>query len=194
MPSRVPDAIAAEAAAELRRRREWDEAPQLYHLYVRSGRPAFVPVPLPAYLWLGSDPADVLAYIADRYGKFTDLLRANAEPGLYGAAFRVEMWTAYAPAGDTAARRRLAAEGAARRIYQRPDRAESRVLVAVDRGRVSYQAVQDRGSDEVDIKIFRPEPGRDLVGNIPDALDKIVATCLGVTLPERSLRDDDARP
>jgi hypothetical protein len=90
-PRGIPKAIAGTLAAEIRKRREWDEAPCLYTLYVNGGRARLAPLPLPDHIWSGSPPQVLLA-MADQADFFAPLLQTAAGPGLYGAAFRCEVW------------------------------------------------------------------------------------------------------
>jgi hypothetical protein len=185
-PRGIPKAIAGTLAAEIRKRREWDEAPCLYTLYVNGGRARLAPLPLPDHIWSGSPPQVLLA-MADQADFFAPLLQTAAGPGLYGAAFRCEVWGVSAAASDPAAVRQMTEDGNARRIHARPDRVELRQIWAVDRARVTYVASQERGSDEVETAVHIPEPGMDHTGNIPTALDRLVSAFLGVTMPGRSL-------
>lgn len=188
-PRGIPRAIAEHLAAEIRRRREWDEAPCLYTLYVEGGQPRLGPIPLPDAIWASGPPAQVLLALADGMdGEFARLLQSAAPAGLHGAAFRTEAWMIHAPAGDDAALRKMVADGNARRVSQRPDRVEVRQIWAVDRARTTYMASQARGSSDVLTDVRRPERGMDHVGDIFTGLDGIVSAFLGVTMSERSLK------
>jgi hypothetical protein len=182
----IPNAIAATLGAEIRKRREWDEAPALYTLYVEGGRPRLGQIPVPGRMWAGP-PAQILLAMADGMAEFAPLLQSAAGPGLYGAAFRCEAWGVQAPQGDREALRQMIADGNGRRISTRPDRVEVRQLWAVDRARTTYMASQERGSDEVVTDFRQPDPGMDHTGDIFTALDGLVSAFLGVTLPGRSL-------
>jgi hypothetical protein len=184
--SGIPNVIEATLAAEIRRRREWDEPPCLYVMYVDRGRCALRPLPLPGAVWTGQ-PAQILLRMAGMAEMFTPALQAIAKPGLYGAAFRVESWGIRAPVSDREAVTQALADANGRRISARPDRTEMRQIWAVDRARITYMASQERGSGEVETVIQRPEPGWDHVGTIFEALDRLVSALLGVTMPERSL-------
>ena len=190
----IPRAIAEHLAAEIRRRREWDEAPCLYTLYVEGGQPSLGIIPLPDEIWASGPPAQVLLTIAELAAGDARLFQAVAPAGLYGAAFRCEAWGIHAPAGDDAALRKMVEDGNARRVHERPDRVEVRQIWAVDRARTTYMASQERGSGEVLTDIRRPEPGMDHTGDIFEGLDRLVSAFLGVTLPARSLRMPGARP
>ncbi len=182
--SGIPDAIAAELAAELRRRREWDEPPCVYTVHVDRGRCRLMPVWVPDRIWMTGPPGEILARMAKAGMNIAGPLQSMATPDLYGAAFRCEMWQVHAALGDQGAVRKLVEDGNARRIWSRPDRIEVRQLCAVDRTRITYLATQPRGGDAGTV-IQRPEPGLDHAGVIPEALDQLVSAFLGVTLPER---------
>jgi len=183
----IPRAIAGTLAAEIRKRREWDEAPALYALYVEGGRPRLSQIPVPDRMWAGQ-PAQILLAMADGMAGFAPLLRSAAGPGLFGVAFRCEAWGVQAPPGDREALRQMIVDANARRVHARPDRVEVRQFWAVDRARVTYMASQERGSGEVVTDVRQPEPGMDHVGDIFSALDRLVSAMLGVTMPERSLK------
>ena len=194
-PSGIQRAIAEHLAAEIRRRREWDEAPCLHTLYVEGGQPRLGQIPLPDALWASGPPARVLLALADLGARSNaQLLQSAAPAGLYGLAFRCEAWGITAPQGDEEAVRQMAEDANARRVWQRPDRIEVRQIWAVDRARTTYMASQERGSGDVLTDIRRPEPGMDHTGDIFEGLDRLVSAFLGVTLPARSLRMPGARP
>ena len=117
--SGIPNAVASALAAEIRIRREWDEAPALYTLYVEGGRPRLRQIPVPSRMWAGP-PAQILLAMADGMAEFAPLLQSAAGPGLYGAAFRCEAWGVQAPQGDREALRKMVEDGNARRIRPAP--------------------------------------------------------------------------
>ena len=185
--SRVPRAIAEHLAAEIRRRREWDEPPCLYALHVEGGQPRLGPLPLPDVIWAAGPPAQVLLALSGMGPGHARLLQSAAPAGLYGLAFRTEVWEITAPQDDEAAVRKMFEDGNARRVSQRPDRVEARQIWAVDRARTTYMASQERGSVDVRTSIRRPQRGNDHVGDVFDGLDRLVSAFLGVTMPGRSL-------
>jgi hypothetical protein len=187
-PGGLSRAIAEHLAAEVRRRRAWDEVPCLYTLYVEGGQPRLGVIPLPDGIWAAAPSAQVLLALADLGPGEMAMLQAAAPAGLYGLAFRTEAWMVYAPEGDDAAVRKMIEDGNARRVSQRPDRIEVRQIWAVDRTRTTYMASQERGSSDVQTDVRRPEPGMDHVGANFAALDRLVSAFLGVTLPGRSLK------
>jgi len=193
-PSGIQRAIAEHLTAEIRRRREWDEAPCLHTLYVDGGQPRLGVIALPDAVWASGRPAQVLLALAGAGNDVTRLLQAAAPAALYGVAFRCEAWGITAPQGDEAAVRKMIEDGNARRVSERPDRIEVRQIWAVDRARTTYMASQERGSGDVTTDIRRPEPGMDHTGDIFEGLDRLVSAFLGVTLPARSLRMPGARP
>lgn len=74
-----------------------------------------------------------------------------------------------------------------RRLYAHPDRVEVRSIWAVDRAGISYDATVERGAGEVRRTARWPKPGSLAVtGAVPDALDRLVTTLLGVQMPARS--------
>jgi hypothetical protein len=186
--SGISRAIAEHLAAELRKRREWDEPPCLYTLYVEGGQPRLGTIPLPDAIWASGPPAQVLKALSGLPSWHAGMLQAAAPAGLYGAAFRCEAWGITAPPGDEAAIRQLVEDGNARRVSQRPDRVEVRQIWAVDRARTTYMAMQERGKAEVRTDIRPPRPGDDHVGDVFTGLDGIVSAFLGVTMPARSLK------
>jgi hypothetical protein len=183
---RVQDAVTAAMAAEIRRRREWDERPGLYSVGYEGGKAFVREVPLPDSVWSSGPPAQVLAAIADGAGAWAGELRKAVPPGLHGVAFFTEQWMATAPhgtaAGDDLLRRARAAGG---RVSALADRVEARAMWAVDRAGITYSAHQVRGSGEVKTDVSYPVAGQGYTGAIPRALDRLVTAFLGVDLPER---------
>jgi hypothetical protein len=186
-PSGIQRAIAEHLAAEIRRRREWDEPPALHTLYVEGGQPRLGQIPLPDAVWASGPPSQVLLALADLGPDYARMLQSAAPAGLYGLAFRCEVWGISAPAGDEAALRKMVEDGNARRVHERPDRVELRQIWAVDRARTTYMAMQERGKTEVRTDIRPPRPGNDHVGDVFDGLDRLVSAFLGVAVPGRSL-------
>ena len=182
---RIPDAIADALVAEVKSRTEWDEAPALYTFYVESGRCRLAQIPLPEMVWAMDEPARVLASFASAGLDEAVTLQAVAPPGLYGAAFRCEAWEVNGGKPGTDQRRQALADSKARRLKDRPDRLEIRTIYGVDRGGVTYAAVQRRGETDVRRSIAYPKPGHWFAGTVPNALDRMVTSFLGVSMPAR---------
>lgn len=183
---RMADRIEAALAAEVSDRSEWDEPPGLYFLRVDGGECALRPQAVPVSCWAMGPPSRVLEAIADGFGQFSGLLQPAAPEGLYGVAFRCEMWevrTGLPGAEDHDQAQAMAHE---RRLYQHPDRIEVRSIWAVDRYGISYDATLERETGEMRRLVTYPKPGvPGFSGIIPDALDKLVTVLLGVGLPAR---------
>ncbi len=182
---RIPEAIADALVAEIKSRTEWDEAPALYTFYVESGRCRLAQIPLPEMVWSLAAPPAVLASFADAGLDEAVTLQAVAPPGLYGAAFRCEAWEVDGGKPGTEQRRQALADSKARRLNTRPDRVEVRSIYGVDRAGVTYSAVQRRGETGVRRSIAYPKPGHGFAGTIPNALDRLVTSFLGVSMPAR---------
>lgn len=185
----VQDAICDALAAEITRRQEWDERPELFTLYYSGGGCELRRVPLPDWVWNSGPPEQILASLADAGGACAGLLQevTSAAAGLHGAVFFSEIWMASAPAGTAAAEdleRRAAAVG--NRASKLPDRVEARSVWAVDRAGTAYTAVQARGSAEVRRGLIYTKPGRPSAGAVPAALNRLVTALLGVTMPDRA--------
>ena len=178
--------IVEALAAAVGSRSEWDEAPALGFVYVENGACRVSELPLPEAIWSTDRPPAVLARLAEGFGEWDDLLQDVAPEGLYGAAFRCEAWEISGGKPGTAERSEAMADSAAHRLHVRPDRKEIRSIYAVDRAGITYSAVQRRGESNVRKSIAYPEPGKHgFSGTIPGALDLIVASLLGVSLPSR---------
>ena len=188
---RIPEAIADLLVAEIKSRTEWDEPPQLSTLYAGAGQPRLAKIPLPDEAWAAAGPAEVLTAVADAVTKGAPILQTVVPAGLYGVAFRCEAWQLTGVPGTEHARQAMR-DARAHRLKTRPDRIEIRSIFAVDRAGVNYVAVQERGRDDVLRDIRYPKPGQEPSGAIPDALDRLVAAFLGVSLPGRREIDLDA--
>lgn len=183
----VQDAIGDALAAEITRRKRWDELPAVFTVYYKGGRGHLRRVPLPGMIWATGPTSRVLERIADATETGgMDALRATAEAGLYGAAFFTEIWMASAPEG-TAEEADLLARGRAAggRVSKLADRVETRSIYAVDRAGITYTALQAWGSAEVQRDVSYPKAGQPAGGAVPAALDRLVKAFLGVSLPDR---------
>lgn len=184
--SKLRDAILAAAVAELEARIAWDEPPALYFIYLNDGSPRFSELLLPDEIWEADRPPQVLARMAASAGRHSDFLRPHVPPSLIGVAFRFEGWQVVVER-DASEEAIARADLDARRhqIHQRPDRVEVRCIEAVDRAGTVYSAM------------FRRDGAKDLhtsektTGTVPQALDSLLMSLLGVTLPGRP-SDDDA--
>lgn len=183
----MADRILAALEAEARSREEWDETPGLYFLRVDGGGCEPRPLPVPDRYWAAGPPGSVLSALADGLGRFSGTLRSVTPEGLYGAAFRSEMWEVRTgpPGGED--HDQAAAMAGERRLWQHPDRVEVRAIWAVDRGGVTYDVTLERKTGDVRRQVVYPKPGAPgFSGLIPEALDKIVTTLLGVQMPSRA--------
>ena len=184
MTARLPDQITGVLAREIAARKEWDEPPCLYFLYVEGGTPRLSPLGLPTEVWETDRPPQVIMGMAVAAGNLAAVLRQAVPPGLYGMAFRHEAWTVAAIPGTAEA---AGVERAARqhRLHEHPARIEVRGIWAVDRAGITYMAEQRRGEPAVRRDVSYPEPGQGYSGTIPEALDLLVTAFLGVTPPAR---------
>ena len=182
---RIPEAIADALVAEIKSRTEWDEAPALYTFYVENGQCRLAQIPVPEMLWSINEPPIVLASLADAGLDGASLLQSAAPAGLYGAAFRCEAWEVDGGKPGTEQRRQALADSKARRLKDRPDRFEIRSIYGVDRAGITYAAAQRRGETDVRRSIAYPKPGHGFAGTIPNALDRLVTSFLGVSMPAR---------
>jgi hypothetical protein len=180
------DAVVAVLADVVERRRGWDEAPALYWLHVERGRPKLRQVGIPDLTWQLDRPPAVLEIIAKMMaaGRYR-----SPWPDLHGVAVRHEGWKVEldqpsSPAALAKARR-LHAQSLAHTLHTRPDRIEARMFYAVDRAGWTYQAELKRGQLRADRMAMPPGGDPTITGAVVDALDLMVATLLGVTLPPR---------
>lgn len=180
---RVQDRIAGALAAEVEGRTEWDEPPRLYFLYLEGGEPRLRDLEFPDEWWAADRPPVVLDAVSRCWGEYGDLLARAAPGSLHGAAFRSETWrVATSPPGSPgyAEAERLAR---AHRLREHPDKVEERTIWAVDRAGITYGAVLERGASQARGQVSYPGPGRKgITGTIPEALERIVAAVLGVTI------------
>jgi hypothetical protein len=154
----------------------------LSFLYLEGGEPALRAVPVPDAMWGIDRPPQVLDAMSRCLGDFEWLLRSAAPEGLHGAAFRCEAWTVESKpgAGDEEEVKR---ESRAKRLHLHPRRVEERSMWAVDRAGILYGAMLARGGAPARVQVDYPKPGGRLItGTIPEALERIVASVLGVTL------------
>ena len=183
---RIAEKILDAMEAEVRSRAEWDEPPCLYFLRVDGGECEVRPLQVPEHYWAAAPPGHVLSALADGMGQFSGLLRSAAPEGLYGAAFRCEMWEVRTGLPGTEDHDRAEAMAHERRLYTHPDRVETRSIWAVDRGGASYDVTLERESGEVRRLVTYPKPGAPgFQGVVPDALDRLVTALLGVELAAR---------
>ena len=181
----VHDAIVAAMAEQLERRRHWDEPPALYWLHLERGRPKLRQVGIPDLMWALDRPPAVLGRIAVTMaaGRYR-----SPWPDLFGMAVRHEGWKVEVdPDAPDAKRvsRHVAAQSREHLLHTRPDRIEARMFYAVDRAGWTYQAEQKRGQLRAERMAVPPASDPTITGAVVDALDLMVATMLGVTLPER---------
>jgi hypothetical protein len=181
----VHDGIVAAMAEQLERRRHWDEPPALYWLHLERGRPKLRQVGIPDLMWSLDRPPAVLGRIAVTMaaGRYR-----SPWPDLFGMAVRHEGWKVEVDpdAPDAkAVSRRVAAQSREHVLHTRPDRIEARMFYAVDRAGWTYQAEQKRGQLRAERMAVPPASDPTITGAVVDALDLMVATMLGVTLPER---------
>jgi hypothetical protein len=176
MPS-ARQAVLEALSAEIARRTRWDEQPALYTLHLTRSHATLRQLPIHPAAWATGAPAEVLAEIAADLAGAPHAPAFLARPDLHGAAFFAEAWAVDGPEQT----QRAVALGSAARS---PDRVETRQLWAVDRARTTYEAWQARGRDQVNTAV-RTAPGPVAAGTIPEALDSLVRTALGVTLPKR---------
>ena len=181
----VHDGIVAAMAEQLERRRHWDEPPALYWLHLERGRPKLRQVGIPDLMWALDRPPAVLGRIAVTMaaGRYR-----SPWPDLFGMAVRHEGWKVEVdPDAPDAKRvsRHVAAQSREHLLHTRPDRIEARMFYAVDRAGWTYQAEQKRGQLRAERMAVPPASDPTITGAVVDALDLMVATMLGVTLPER---------
>jgi hypothetical protein len=197
---KLHDAIVELLVREVERRQAWDEPPQLYRLHLNAGVPSLVPFMVPLAIWDMDRPPEVLAYLAHLF----DLNRALMPdtPDLHGMAFRHEGWEVLHEGLDLAhseadrAKVREAHELALdHRLVTHPQRVEVRMMYAVDRAGITYQAIVRRGQPRAETLVAFPggravldgQPVSDEMeptGAVLDALDQMVATLTGI--PARS--------
>jgi len=194
---KLHDAIAAEMAAAVEGRVEWDELPMLYRLHLRDRQPRLHPIDLRTWghaaIALGMRPPEALSMIADMMeaGRFRPP-PDDPDGVLHGMAFRHEGWWAYGADGEFAlnsAEGRLAMHHAKEHlIYTRPDRVEIRMMVAVDRAGITYQVIQPRGEERAERLIMFPNAAPEephATGLVVESLDRMVAQLCGVPAQPR---------
>jgi hypothetical protein len=149
------------------------------------GRPKLRQVGLPDFTWSLDRPPAVLERIAVMMaaGRYR-----SPWPDLFGMAVRHEGWKVEVDPtlpGAKATSRRAAAQSREHTLHTRPDRIEARMFYGVDRAGWTYQAEQKRGQLRAERMAVPPLSDPTITGAVVDALDLMVATLLGVTLPER---------
>lgn len=180
-------AILAACEAELLTGRRWGQPPAIYFLNVQRHGPALRRAKLPAGFWHTHErPAGALAALADRAGIWAPVLQAAAPPALYGIGFAAEAWEILTMPDDSDAKRRQDhIDAQEHRLYARPDRAEIATLVAVDRAGLTYSCSRRRDTGTLEREMLRRDPEHSALGVVPDALDQLVQSMLGVMLPPR---------
>lgn len=182
---RVQDMICDTLAAEITRRRKWDEPPGLYFLYLDDGKCHVRRQPVPDAVWASGPPPHVLSAMADCLGEVSVTLQQIAPEALYGAAFYTEAWTVMQPEAGTAERSEVMADAMAHRVHTRPDRVEARTMCAVDRAGIVYGVLQRRDLDKTPgVTVTYPKPGRRTAGEVPKALERMVAAMLAEAMPD----------
>jgi hypothetical protein len=196
--TRVHDKIAALLGAELEAREGWDECPQLYRLVVRDTGPELHPLTDSAGYFVagqaaGLSPVDTLEHFAMTMALVAQRATAPDEAMptgiLHGMAFRHEGWHIEAPVKGFGARRALQLAGE-HQLKVHPAREEVRLMVAVDRARFTYQAMQRRGSAAADTMIMPPGGPVEVIGTVASSLDLMVSTLCGVPM----MRGTEYRP
>ncbi len=186
---RVADQVMDTLVAEIEKRDEWDEPPALFFLYLEGGKCRASALPVPDAIWATDAPPRVLARMADGLGEFPGLLSSVAPEGLHGAAFRCEAWAVSGGKPGSRREREVTAASRARQLHVHPDRVESRCMYAVDRAGITYSAMLARGQRQVKPSVSYPKPGEPgFSGIIPNALDRLVMSLLGVELAARPVR------
>jgi hypothetical protein len=191
---KLHDAIVALMTDELEARTEWDEPPQLYRLHLTGGAPRIVPVRIPLPLWESGRTPDVLENIADM---LTDPRFRPRSVDLHGMAFRHEGWEVIIddprdPANRAEAER-ISEMSKEHTLHTRPDRIEVRMMYAVDRAQITYQAHMTRGDAKASSIISYPgNPAMQMTGSVLQALDSMVASLTGI--PQQTRVDPDKHP
>jgi len=187
MTGKLQAAILAACEAELLTQR-WRQPPALYFLTLQRHGPGlrrarFLP---PRFWHVWDRPVEGLAALADDAGEYAPLLQAAAPPALYGVGFMAEAWEVATEADDSAGKRRQDhLDAMAHRLFARPDRRELRTLVAVDRTGLTYTCSVHRDTGLAESLVLRRDPEHTALGAVPDALDSLVQSLLGVMLPPR---------
>jgi hypothetical protein len=183
MPGQVSRTVLKALAAEARSRTAWDEPPQLYFVYVPRGQCRLEPAGIPDSTW-GARPAHDLAALAAAAAG-TRATAWRAKPGLYAVAFRAEAFEFDAAEPGTARFARLVRDSDAGVTGNRPDRREIRAITAVDRVGFIYDVKLTRNTGELRKEVSAPDPVNGHAGTIVNALDRLIAALLTVSMPER---------
>jgi hypothetical protein len=162
----------------------WDAEPALYRVHQLDGKPHLVDMGL--HVWQAADTQTVLGTLAAMMAAGSYRARPGDPAGeLVGMAFRNEaVWVEDDPDDAHAMHTtsKLAGEG---RLWQHPRRVDISVMVGVDRHGVTYQVIHKRGGSDEAAAIIPGRGDMQAAGAIVEALDAMVATLCGVTMPPR---------
>jgi hypothetical protein len=162
----------------------WGHEPGLYRIHQLDGVPHLVDMGL--HVWQEASAQDVLGTLAAMMAAGSFRARPGDPAGeLVGMAFRNEaVWVEDDPADAHAMHTtgKLAGEG---RLWQHPRRVDISVMIGVDRHGVTYQVIHKRGGSDEAAAIIPGRQDMQAAGAIPEALDAMVATLCGVTMPKR---------
>jgi hypothetical protein len=162
----------------------WGAEPALYRLHVLDGKPHLVDMGL--HVWEDASAQEVLYMLAGLMAAGSFRARPGDPAGeLVGMVFRNEaVWVEDDPDDAHAIHTtsKLAGEG---RLWQHPRRVDISVTLGVDRHGVTYQVVHKRGGEKEHRAITPGRGDTQAAGAIVEALDAMVATLCGVTMPPR---------
>jgi hypothetical protein len=163
-------AITEALRTELASRALREEPPAIYALWLAGGRARLQQIPLDHELWAADTPPQILAAFADT---FTEVHTPGpVRPGLHGAAFFDD--------GQREPSRHAQAPGTS---GHSPRQAVSPELWAVDRAGTTYRAWLDQASHTICAAVLDHAHRTAAASTITEALDTLVTTMLGVTLP-----------
>jgi hypothetical protein len=191
---KLHDAIGELLIREVESRTEWDEPPQLYRLHLTGGVPRIVPVRVPLPLWAAGRAPEVLENIANL---LTDPRFRPYSVDLHGMAFRHEGWEVIIDEPKDPASRfkaeRVSEMSKEHTLYTHPERREVRMMYAVDRAQITYQAHLARGDAKATGIVSFPGNARmQMTGSVLEALDSMVASLTGI--PQQTRVDPDRHP
>jgi hypothetical protein len=179
-------AIQAAILEVAEERPRWDEPPALYRVHVRDGETHLVDMGIEPQVWAASDVQSVLT------GMSLLMVAGNFKPRpddpageLVGMAFRNEAFWVETELNDAQATHRMNKMAGEHRLWQHPGRVEVRIVIAVDRHGITYQAMHKR-SGETEQQMMLPGRGEvQAAGAVVEALDAMVFALTGAIPPKR---------
>jgi hypothetical protein len=180
-------AIMDTLATQVGRPQAWDVAPLLLFVHVAGSVVTLTPAPVRAEMWdMPEGPAQGLELFAHAIPEVRPGNPRGVAGELHAVAFMNEAYGVMdVSLDDHHAWRRVQKMSGERRLYRHPEAEEIRIIVAIARDGIVYQATHGRLSGETAVLIIRPDSGDEPAGVVVEALDMLLFKLTGTPRPKR---------